>query len=67
MRLANITRYWQGSRTIVFWSFHALVPLSPHGDEEKIDLLPLLGIVLVAEEAPQERGLAVAVFLRVIG
>ena len=29
-------------------------PLSPHRDEEKIELLPLLGIVLVAEEAPEE-------------
>ena len=27
---------------------------SPHRDKEKIDLLALLGIVLVAEEAPEE-------------
>ena len=28
-------------------------PSSPDGDEEKVDLLALLGVVLVAEEAPE--------------
>ena len=41
--------------------------ISPHGNEEEIYLPSLLRVSLMAEEAPQEGRLSVAVFSGVVG